>query len=722
MIGQEVGNWVLEAAIASGGMGDVYRARHKTLNTQAAVKVLRPHISDADEMQQRFGREAAIQAKLQHPHVARVLDYHLQDGRWYLVIEFLDHGSVADKIRQADGPIPIPQALAWVRQALDGLHYAHGQGIVHRDVKPDNLLLDAYGQVKVTDFGIARDLTLTRLTSTGMTLGTPHYMSPEQLLAPDQVDERSDVYAMGVVLYELLAGEPPFSGSSFFEVSQAQIQKTPPPLAERNPAVPAELAAIVSKAMGKSPAERFASCHDFGRAIELFEAQKTPGMPSPLPLSTMLGQNDRTHRMSSAEIQSLAPAPRRRTSWRRMAANLGLGVLAVGLAFLLWQLLDFNQAHADPIVSELLEQAQKAEIAAAIAEKAREQAGEVAEQAEDEAHKVTESTPFEDAAKTLAGAEVALEQARKASQKAEEQAKIAEEALQVAEAQAKKGQIDTTKRPEGEVGLVPVVPNAGTAEAIEAAQDAVEVVRRAHERARDHATNAASLIRQAEDVVERAKNILGGAQDRERDRIAKERERFEREAKENMENEVAKLRKQQEDKLKELGITGPGSSEFPLGPLPEHPVVAVLATGDPVMAVSFEEELERRLRRAQLDIRDEHNSAEVSRMLRSPIAPEATALTPELVRSGFHVLVLISVQEGERRHLELFKQRGNAVGARLRVNAYLLLNGRAIGRGWSELIEYTEMSAQAKAKRAMLRETAELVTSIRDTWKQVRTP
>ncbi len=264
MLGQEIGNWRIESKLGEGGMGTVYLARHKTLEMPVALKVLAHTLSRDDKFRERFIREARAQAQLRHPGIAQVMDFIEQGEDLFLVIEYLPGGTLAERLERNPKITPMT-ALSWTEQALSALDYAHQRGVIHRDVKPSNLMFDEAGRPKVVDFGIALTLDGRRLTTTG-TLGTPHYMSPEQIRQKD-VDHRTDVYAMGVVLYELLAGRPPFDAASDFDVRLAQVSDPPKPLREQNPEIPEELEAIVLKALAKNPNERYAGCGEFARAL-----------------------------------------------------------------------------------------------------------------------------------------------------------------------------------------------------------------------------------------------------------------------------------------------------------------------------------------------------------------------------------------------------------------------------------------------------------------------
>ena len=267
MIGRRIGSWVLQREIGRGGMGSVFEAQHVSLHIRAAVKVLSPGLESEESFRRRFQREAEFQAQLRHPNVARVLD-HLEDGgHWFLIIDYLERGSLGDLLARGE-PVSRPQALEWTRQALAGLGDAHAHGIVHRDIKPANLLLGGNGEIVVADFGIARGDGAVGLTTTGAVVGTPHYMSPEQIVTPEKVDRRSDIYSLGIVLYEMLAGRKPFDAPSQFAVLQAQVSAPPPPLRAIDPSISPQLEAVVMRALSKNPEDRYGDCASMARDLE----------------------------------------------------------------------------------------------------------------------------------------------------------------------------------------------------------------------------------------------------------------------------------------------------------------------------------------------------------------------------------------------------------------------------------------------------------------------
>ncbi|WP_189129818.1 ABC transporter substrate-binding protein [Wenjunlia tyrosinilytica] len=250
----------LQKLLGSGGMARVHRARDTRLGRIVALKTLHPELARDPEARSRFAREARAAAALNHPGIVTVHDQnevHDEDGIVpYLVMEYID-GSTLEDIAKTEVPMDVERAVRITCDVLDALAHAHSRGTVHRDVKPSNVMITKSGAVKVADFGIARvaDSVSTRLTGTGFTVGTPGYMAPEQVLGR-HVDARSDLYAVGCMLTELLTGEVPFTGNSALNVMYLHVHQAPPSLSERNPRVPRELEAVVLAALAKDPQER----------------------------------------------------------------------------------------------------------------------------------------------------------------------------------------------------------------------------------------------------------------------------------------------------------------------------------------------------------------------------------------------------------------------------------------------------------------------------------
>jgi serine/threonine protein kinase len=254
--------------IGSGGMADVFLAEQRDLRRSVVVKVLHPHLAKDEEVCERFRREAEAASQLLHPHICSIIDLGEGDGLVYMVLPYLVGGSLSDRVQRDGGmaPVEVASVAAQVACALD---YAHRYGVVHRDVKPDNVLFDEDGNAVLTDFGIATARYHGRLTASGRAMGTPHYMSPEQAMGK-LVDGRSDLYAMGVMMYEALAGFPPFDGADAFSVSYKQVHEAPVPLGQVSARTPEALAGIVMRCLAKAAADRYARGHELADALLAF--------------------------------------------------------------------------------------------------------------------------------------------------------------------------------------------------------------------------------------------------------------------------------------------------------------------------------------------------------------------------------------------------------------------------------------------------------------------
>lgn len=241
--------------LGSGGMAHVYYALHERLQRPLVIKVLHSQLAAEPEMRERFRREAEAAARLVHPHICGIVDYGVADETVFCVMPYLAGGSLADRLSR-ERTIPAEQAAVITAQVACALDFAHRRGVIHRDVKPDNILFDEEGHALVTDFGIATARFHARLTGTGRAMGTPHYMSPEQATGK-MVDGRSDLYGLGIVLYESLLGFPPFDGTDAYSVSYKQVHEAPVSPEVVNPQLPAELTAIVMRCLQKKPGDRY---------------------------------------------------------------------------------------------------------------------------------------------------------------------------------------------------------------------------------------------------------------------------------------------------------------------------------------------------------------------------------------------------------------------------------------------------------------------------------
>jgi tRNA A-37 threonylcarbamoyl transferase component Bud32 len=268
MLGERIGSYEILEVIGKGGMATVYRARQASVDRDVAIKVIRRAIAGDPEAVQRFQREARLIARLEHPHILPIYDFDGAHDPPYLVMRYLDSGTLEEIMEQ--GLLPHDEVAYVMRQVCSALDYAHRQGIVHRDIKPSNIMIDQQGNAFVADLGIARiaaEAGGRQITATGAIIGTPDYMSPEQAQGRDDVDARADIYALGAMLYQMLCGEVPFTADTPMNVLMKHIHEPLPPLRQKNPSVPAEAEAVVQKAMAKDRQARYPTAVEMSQAI-----------------------------------------------------------------------------------------------------------------------------------------------------------------------------------------------------------------------------------------------------------------------------------------------------------------------------------------------------------------------------------------------------------------------------------------------------------------------
>ncbi len=262
--GAALGRYVLERRVGAGGMAEVWQALDSTLERPVAVKVITGELCADASFVQRFLREAKVTARLEHPHILPVYDFGRQDDVLYLVMPLLTGGSLRERARAG---VASTDAIAWLRAVGSALDFAHGEGVVHRDVKPANALFDRTGRIYLSDFGLAKERESESLTVAGTVLGTPVYMSPEQVRG-EPATARSDQYALGVLAYYLLTGTPPFEANSVFVVMEKTLRDEPELPSHLKGGLHRSADYVLLKVLEKDPAARFESCGAFVTALE----------------------------------------------------------------------------------------------------------------------------------------------------------------------------------------------------------------------------------------------------------------------------------------------------------------------------------------------------------------------------------------------------------------------------------------------------------------------
>jgi eukaryotic-like serine/threonine-protein kinase len=343
------GRYRLEGRLGFGGMSTVHRAMDERLERRVAVKLLAEHLAEDPTFVSRFQREAQAAARLVHPNIVQVFDSGLDEGshQHFIVMEYIEGQSCAEILRD-DGWVDVEEAAAIIEQACEGLHYAHRHGVVHRDVKPGNLLRAREGEVKLADFGIAKATEQSSITQVGSVLGTAAYLAPEQARG-EEAGPRADLYALGVVSYQLISGRLPYEATSLTELALKQQQEEPPTLDTLVADVTPELADAVAIALALDPRDRYATARDMGNAI----ADAMRGIPPAEPATSVRGApaTQATSLLTSTgrprgtvtprqprpgpprqQPPTMAPAPRSANARRVWAALAAVALLAVIVA------------------------------------------------------------------------------------------------------------------------------------------------------------------------------------------------------------------------------------------------------------------------------------------------------------------------------------------------------------------------------------------------------
>src|SRR5690348_15954412 len=281
-VGQRLGDYEILGVLGAGGMGKVYKVRNTISDRVEAMKILLPDLAGQKDLADRFLREIKVLASLSHPNIAALRTALTLDNQLVMIMEYVDGVTLSSRLAQ--GAIPPGQAVKYIDQVLDALSYAHKQNIIHRDIKPANMMLTPDGSVKLMDFGIARSSTDRSLTMTGTTLGSLNYMPPEQVKG-EPADNRSDLYSLGVSLYEMVTGQLPFQAESNYAMMAAHLQEAPKPPIVLRPGIPQPLNQIILMALSKEPSQRFQSADAFRGALKSVQAQGGGTQPAVDPRS-----------------------------------------------------------------------------------------------------------------------------------------------------------------------------------------------------------------------------------------------------------------------------------------------------------------------------------------------------------------------------------------------------------------------------------------------------
>src|SRR5688572_14929799 len=352
------GRYRLERKLGSGGMADVWLAEDQELGRKVAIKMLHERYANDVQFVERFRREATHAAGLSHPNVVSIYDRGEAEGSYFIVMEYVE-GRTLKELVVTRGPCPIPVAISYTRQVLAALRYAHRHAIIHRDIKPHNVIVDHEGRVKVADFGIAR-AGASQITEAGSIIGTAQYLSPEQARGAP-VDESSDLYSTGIVLYELLTGKVPFTGETPVEIAMKHLQQVPEAPSTIRPEIPRDLDLVALRALAKDPSDRYHSAEEMDSDLERIArgigvSAETAEAATTVLAGTDLGEAPTTIRPAAGAGRTYTPGryyeydepARRRSIWPWLFGTLLVALALVG-GWFAWQEVQSQLSAAKPV-------------------------------------------------------------------------------------------------------------------------------------------------------------------------------------------------------------------------------------------------------------------------------------------------------------------------------------------------------------------------------------